>query len=88
MIHAILSLYFSLAQPSTDHHLALVCEVAICCDYCQPIGGNGLGYCRGCEGAGGDGCDTGQTSLKCPPGSCYSGAAKLNTGSLGPDACK
>lgn len=72
-----------LAEPTE----ALVCEVTICCDYCTFMSGSTY-YCRGCEGAGGDGCGTGQTSIDCPPSTCYSGNAKLNYGSWGVDACK
>ena len=87
MIRTFLTLYFSIGSPNVDaRHEALVCDVAICCDSCTPQGESF--YCRGCSGSGSGSCETGQTSLACPPGTCYGGNAKLNYGTWGNNACK
>lgn len=62
------------------------CDVTVCCDVCT--GQNGSNYCRGCEGAGADGeCETDQTEIPCPPGTCYQGNAKVHYGTGWTDAC-
>lgn len=93
MIRILLSLtlrtYYSIISPSEPVEVdALECKIGGCCDRCTQLNSNGSQSCIGCSGVSTSGCDSGQTYVPCPSGTCWHGDGKIVIApSGGNDAC-
>lgn len=86
MVQLLLALYFANLQPIDRSHetdvselepVPMACLTAGCCDKCSTMS-SGMQACIGCEGSTSGSCPSGETTVPCPPGTCWHGSGKVN----------